>query len=352
MRKLAPVHGGLHHRELSDFSLDASAILDFSVNINPYGPAERVLQAAHNTDLRHYGDPTGAVTRDALAGKLGVDSATIALGNGAAELMWSLARVLASTSRPALIVAPTFSEYTSALRSYGSIVESLFTEEVSEFAVDLRALEARVRSCNPASVYICTPNNPTGAATPIDALKRTAEKFPETVFVVDQAFLSLSPDYDELREAGTANMVLLRSLTKDHAIPGLRVGYLVAPASLVRRLEATRPPWTVSTPAQAALLASFEEETFVAESRARMTADKDYLETSLRSLGLSPLASRAPFLIARVNDAGALRERLLRFHNVLIRDCHSFGLPEFMRLAARPKADVDTLASALRKELA
>lgn len=351
MRKPAPVHGGLHHHELSEFSLDAAEILDFSVNINPYGPTERVLQAAHNTDIRHYGDPTGAATRDALAEKLAIDSTTIALGNGAAELMWSLARVLATDGRPSLVVTPTFSEYSSALHSHGTMVESLATCETRNFVVDLGVLEERIRGCNPASVYICTPNNPTGAATPIRSLKRTAKRFPNTLFIVDQAFLSLSPDHEELRESGTANMVLLRSLTKDHAIPGLRVGYLVAPAPVVCRLEATRPPWTVSTPAQAALLASFDEEPFLAKSRARITADKDYLETSLLSIGLSPLPSQAPFLITRIGDAGMLRERLLRSHNVLIRDCHSFGLPNFMRLAARPKADVDTLLRALRKEL-
>tara|TARA_R110002096_G_scaffold16898_3_gene57777 strand:+ start:43119 stop:44189 length:1071 start_codon:yes stop_codon:yes gene_type:complete len=348
---IPPVHGGLHHNELSEFCLDPKRILDFSVNINPYGPAPAVLRAARAANLRHYCDPTAADTRDALGTHLEIQANEIALGNGAAELMWSLARLLADPKRPALIVGPTFSEYTSAIRSYGGAVTLHQTTSETGFAVAPQRLIADIEREASASVYLCTPNNPTGTALPMASICELAMLFPKTTFVVDQAFLSLSPQHRDLGVHPTPNMVLLRSLTKDHSIPGLRVAYLIAEAKLTAALERGRPPWTVSAPAQAALLASLVESDFVENCRLRMESDRNYLAQGLRTLGLAPLPSNAPYLVAKVGNATKLRERLLREHQILIRDCTSFAMPEYIRLASRPTYDIDRLLAALGKAL-
>jgi len=151
-----------------------------------------------------------------------------------------------------------------------------------------------------------------------------------------------------------ANVVCVRSLTKDHALAGLRVGYLVADAALVARLEALRPPWTASGPAQAAAIATLAHEGFVATSRTRMLADRDHLVTALAARGLHPVPSVVPFALLALPpaaDATSLRARLLERHHLLVRDGTSFGLPHHVRLAARPSPDVDRLLSALTREL-
>ncbi len=325
--------------------------MDFSVNVNPYGPSDSVLRAARDAPVHTYGDPTGAATCEVLAGQIGVSASRVSLGNGAAELLWSLARVLAHSDGPALIVDPTFSEYRSAVESLGLPVLSFRATAESQFRVDLGALRGVVEKERVQSVYLCTPNNPTGAAIPFSSLVGLADACPKTTFIVDQAFLSLSPEHAEMRLSAPANIVLLRSLTKDHAIPGLRVAYLVASSSTVEALEAARPPWTASTPAQAALLASLHEEVFIANCRERMRADREYLHSALERIGLAPIPSHAPFLITRVNDATALRLRMLRGQGILVRDCSSFGLPHYIRLASRPREDVDKLVAALEEEL-
>jgi histidinol-phosphate/aromatic aminotransferase/cobyric acid decarboxylase-like protein len=124
----------------------------------------------------------------------------------------------------------------------------------------------------------------------------------------------------------------------------------MASPDVARCLEAARPPWTTSSVAQAAGLAALAADDFVEQSRRRLLADRDELVLELRKLGLRPLASSACFFVVPVPDGAAMRARLLA-RKVVVRDCASFGMPGFIRLAARPKSDRDKLLGALGKEL-
>ncbi len=148
------------------------------------------------------------------------------------------------------------------------------------------------------------------------------------------------------------NVVRVRSLTKDHAIPGLRLGYLVAPPAFSRRIEAGRPPWTTSAIAQAAGLAAVKDEAFIESSRERLLADRRALQAELTELGLQPVPSCTGFVVVPVpaasGDGQELRSRLLG-RRILVRNCASFGLPRHIRIAARPAADRAQLLAALRE---
>jgi histidinol-phosphate/aromatic aminotransferase/cobyric acid decarboxylase-like protein len=147
-------------------------------------------------------------------------------------------------------------------------------------------------------------------------------------------------------------VVCVRSLTKDLAIPGVRVGYLIAAPALVARIERARPAWTTSAAAQAAAIAASTAGAFVAASRARLLADRARLAAELAALGLCPAPSTTGFLAVRVGDARGVRARLLADHRILVRDCASFGLPDHIRLAARPAADQARVVDALARALA
>jgi histidinol-phosphate/aromatic aminotransferase/cobyric acid decarboxylase-like protein len=170
------------------------------------------------------------------------------------------------------------------------------------------------------------------------------------VVILDESFLSLSDRSDEAALPLPENVVRLRSITKEHAIPGVRAGYLLAPAPLARAVEATRPAWSTSSLAQAAALAALGAGRFVAESRARLRRDREETAAALRALGLAPLPSVAPYLVFHAGDATGLRRRLLG-RRILVRDCASFGLAGYVRVAARPAAERARLADALSKEL-
>jgi histidinol-phosphate/aromatic aminotransferase/cobyric acid decarboxylase-like protein len=354
-------HGGLQEAELRALGLSPDAVLDFSSSTNPYGPDPAVLRALASTRIDRYPDPTALRAREALGERCGVDASQIVLGNGAAELLWSLARCLLAPGESALIAEPTFSEFRSAASCIGARVLEWRSRPEHGFAIDLAALSARALETaaaaapeQPRAVYLCSPNTPTGSALPALAIGAWASEWatraPAACIVLDQSFLSLSERWQDAEVALPGNVVAVRSLTKDHGIPGVRLGYLIGPAALCRRLEASRPAWSTSALAQAAAIACCNSGPFVRESRERLLDDRRQLAADLGALGIESVPSQANFLLARVPQVAALRARLLARHQILVRDCASFGLPGFLRLGARPEADRARLLAALRAE--
>jgi histidinol-phosphate/aromatic aminotransferase/cobyric acid decarboxylase-like protein len=186
---------------------------------------------------------------------------------------------------------------------------------------------------------------------PVERVVELAERLPQATVVLDQAFVSLSDYPSDEQVAVPDNVIRVRSLTKDHAIAGLRLGYALASAELAGRLEARRAPWMTNAVAEAAGIAAVRANLFVEESRALLRADRDELAVMLKDIGLTPFTSTACFLTFAVPDSAALRRRLLA-KGILIRDCTSFGMPGYVRVGARARPDRERLMQALREELA
>jgi histidinol-phosphate/aromatic aminotransferase/cobyric acid decarboxylase-like protein len=344
----AQTHGGLRADELAALGVDPSRVVDFSASLNVYGPDPAVLAAVRGADLLAYPDPTGLPARQALARHLDVEPGAVILGHGAVELLWGLARSVAPA--PSVIVEPAFGEWRAAVAAVGGQAIA-WRAEPPGFAVDLDAVARLVRREGAAAVYIASPGNPSGVGLAAADIAAFARAIPDVTVVLDEAFLSLSDHHADARAAMPGNVVRVRSLTKDHGLAGLRVGYAVAAPPLCRRLEAQRPPWTASAPAQAAIIAAVDRGSFVADSRARLFADRDALVHRLRALGLAPQPTSTIYALVEVGAATELRARLLSRHAVAVRDATSFGLPDHIRVAARPAADVDRLIHALGQEL-
>src|SRR5581483_4992605 len=141
------------------------------------------------------------------------------------------------------------------------------------------------------------------------------------------------------------------------SVPGVRVGFAVGPRALIDALHAARPPWNVNAIAEAVAVAATTAPVrdFVAASRKRLLEDREHLEAGLRRLGLSVHPTETIYVLV---DLGArrtgreLRRALLERHGLLVRDAASFGLPHHVRIAARPRRDVERLLAALQEELA
>jgi histidinol-phosphate/aromatic aminotransferase/cobyric acid decarboxylase-like protein len=255
----------------------------------------------------------------------------------------------------ALIVEPTFCELRAAALACRARVVEWRARVEDDFAFDLSAVSAAAKRSAARLVYLCTPNTPTGVAVPATEIAATARSSPDVTWIVDQSFLSLSTRFADAAVAQPDNVLRVCSLTKDHAIPGLRVGYAIGAPALLQRMEAQRFAWCTSAPAQAAAEAAAAAADFVAESRRRLLADAAQLSAQLSALGLSPLPSSTGFMLvpvpARSGHAAALKARLLARRRVLVRDCSSFGLPGHVRIAARPAADRARLIAALQEEL-
>jgi histidinol-phosphate/aromatic aminotransferase/cobyric acid decarboxylase-like protein len=345
-------HGGLAHAELAELGLGADAILDLSVSCNPYGPCAAVVDAIRAAPLDRYPDPAATAARAALAAALDTTPDRIALGNGAAELLWTLAAVLVRPGGRVAVVEPGFGELRAAAEHAGGEICEWRCRPDDGFAVDLAAVGRLIRARGATAAYLCAPGTPTGAATPAAAVAELAAEHTDTTFVLDQSFLSLSERFADAAVAQPHNVVCVRSLTKDFAIPGVRVGYVVAAPALIARLEAARAAWTTSSPAQAAAVAACSAGSFVAACRHRLLADRAALAAELTALGLRSAPSSTGFLAVRTGQARRVRHRLLADHHILVRDCASYGLPDHIRLAARPAAERARVVAALARALA
>jgi histidinol-phosphate aminotransferase len=349
-------HGGLLAEEMGALGVYAADVLDVSVNVNPYGPCPSVRRAIADAPIERYPDPTAAPAKRALADHVGVDSGRVIVGNGAVDLLWILARATLRPGERAMVVEPAFSEMRlAAVRAGASIVEYR-TRPENHFAVDLGALEVAIRETRPRLVYLCTPSNPAGVGVSLRDVSDLAERNPQVLFVVDISFLSLSERHAEADVAPPESIVSVRSLTKDFALAGLRVGYAVAATALVDLLESHRPPWSVNALAQAAAVATTTADAsrFVAESRERWLADRAALTSALGDLRLRVHPSETVYLLADLGDrrrATELRDRLLQRQRVLVRDATSFGLRHHIRIGARAQRDLERLVGALQKEL-
>lgn len=329
------VHGGLDLAELRALGIAADDVLDVSTSVNPYGPAPVVVDAIREARVDVYPDPSCDAARAALARAYAIDARRIVLGNGATDLLWTVARALLGPGDALLSCEPAFSELRAAALHAGARIVDWRADERHGFALDVHAIACAAHDAAVRAVGLCVPASPAGGALSVSEIAWLAARIAPATLVLDQSFLALSTRHEDLHAELADGVVAVRSLTKEHAIPGVRVGYLVAAPALAARVAAARPAWTVGSAAQAAVVAAIGAEDFVAASRARLLADAATLADRLRALGYAVLPSQTPYFVAHVSDATAFRRELLRAHGVLVRDCTSFGMPQWVRVAAR-----------------
>jgi histidinol-phosphate/aromatic aminotransferase/cobyric acid decarboxylase-like protein len=259
---LTPVfHGSVSDTELASCGLMRSEVIDFSVNANPLGPSPAAVAAAASAPWSRYPDDAATELRYALAARDDVDATQVAVGNGSAELLWLLALAFVDAGDATLVVGPTFGEYARAVRIAGGHVYEHRADSANDFAVCPAAVIAEAQAAEARVVFVCNPNNPTGTLLSLCDLRELAASLPHSLLVIDEAyrqFVDAPPPTTELLVHG--NVVLVRSLTKDYALTGLRLGYALATAPVCAALDAVRPPWSVNAVAQAAGLAALDDE--------------------------------------------------------------------------------------------
>jgi len=327
-------HGSLDYAELEAMGLDPEQVLDFSVNSNPYGPSQQVRKALIRVPLDRYPDRESLALRRALADHDGVALDQVVVGNGTAELLWLTAMAFLRPGDRVLIVGPTFGEYDRASHLMGAQVECWIARPEAGFRVDPEDVQRHLHRLEPRLVFVCNPNNPTGTTLELDVIASWVAAHPGTLFVVDEAYLAFAPGLSSSLTIGAPNLLVLRSMTKDHALAGLRLGYALAPRRLVEALARVRPPWNVNALAQAAGLAALSDLRHLQRTLGALRQARDRLMAGLRRCGLDPLPTDVNFFLVEAKDGAVFRRRLLQ-RGILVRDCASFGLPAYVRIATR-----------------
>jgi len=340
-------HGALNYAELAQKGISPADVLDFSSNVNPFGPPAGVADALLSADLIGYPDRESLSLRRLLAERHGAGMAQIVVGNGTAELIWLVCFAFLQAGDVVLQAAPTFGEYARCARLMGAEVVSVWAKESDGFKPNLGELGNAIEEHHPRLVFLCNPNNPTGQFLPGKKVQNLINTFPGTGFVIDEAYLPFIEDEFSVFSSDHPNLIVLRSLTKDYSLAGMRLGYLAAPQGLADAVAAARPAWNVSALAQAAGEAALRDESFIRHSVRRLYAAKAELVEGLKGFCYLPLPSNTPFFMMPVGDAAAFRERLLLDAHIQVRDCTSFGLPSYVRIAPRSPEDNQRLLDAL-----
>jgi threonine-phosphate decarboxylase len=323
--------------------------LDFSASISPLGLPDGVRRAAISAlrEADRYPDPLCRELRGALSAYHDVPAENIVCGNGAADLIYRLCRVL--HPERAAVFAPCFGEYQKALRAEGCTVTEISLAREEHFRLTEETIGKIPEKLDVA--FLCNPNNPTGLLTPKEILRGLLER--EGFLIADECFLDFcerAADYSLIGELSKhPRLVILRAFTKVWAMAGLRLGYaLCGSADLARDLQDCGQPWAVSGVAQRAGVAALRETEYAEKLRALIGRERRRMLAEFEKLGLLALPGEANFLLFL--SADKTLDRKLRERGILIRDCADFtGLTKgWYRAAVRTKAENDRLLAALK----
>lgn len=343
---MSELHGGRDQAWLRAHGVKWTDLLDFSTNVNPFGPSPDVLDVLKDVDVAAYPDRSVRELTELLAAKNGVDSDCILIGNGASQLIWLSAQSLLTHEGSGLIVGPTFGEYDRACSAIGASLRALIAEPPL-FEPDPQRLFAMINGGRPDLLFVCSPNNPTGHSLDSGTIVDLARELKPGVLVLDEAYRAFR-DGDAFGPPPAENVLLLRSLTKEYALAGLRLGYALAAPELIERLRALHPPWSVSSPAQAAGLAAIRDQDYLRQTLEATAAAAAQLKRNLEELGAAIVPSPLHYFMVEVGDAPACQHALLQ-RGVLVRDCSSFGLPGYVRIGTRRPQENESLLQAWAK---
>ncbi len=348
--KLMPAtHGGINYLELEKLGISPEDVLDFSVSTNPFGPPPGTKEAMSQALINDYPDSEATELRQSLAGRLNIAPGNIIIGSGSTELIRLVSSAYFGPEDTVIIPQPTYGEYEIACQLVGAQVLKQSMLEKENFRLDVAETMDLIRKQRTKGIFFCNPNNPTGQYLSREEVTKILSVAQDSLVVLDEAYIAFTEDtWISLDLIEQNNLVILRSMTKDYDLAGLRLGYAVASESIISVLQRVKPPWNVSSVAQAAGVFALKAEGYLDACGMKIKKAKEFMVQELRVLGFSPLPSQANFFLVKVSDAARFRQALLG-KGILVRDCTSFGLPGYIRLAPRPMADCQRLLAAIRE---
>ncbi|MFE8698876.1 threonine-phosphate decarboxylase CobD [Cytobacillus sp. FJAT-53684] len=252
--------------------------VDFSANINPLGPPPLLKKNWHQLMevISDYPDPKGERLKQKLAKREGISKDQILIGNGGAELISLLGRMLAG--KKVLIVQPAFSEYEEACWINGCTIDYHQLEpdswewEDDGFLTKLQKADA---------LFFCNPSNPTGVFYDQSLVFHLLQACKENdcLIIIDEAFYDFLIEYESIVPyiEKCSQLVIIRSMTKMFAIPGLRLGYIMAHPSIIEQMSALQPHWSINALALKAGEWCLESKTYIDETRKLIQSERERL---------------------------------------------------------------------------
>lgn len=322
-------------------------LVKLNTNESPYGPSQKALEAiraAASADLRLYPDPLALGLRQAIAERHGVAAEEVFVGNGSDEVLAHAFAALLKHDEPLLYPDISYSFYPTYAGLFG--IDAVEVPLNEAFRIDI----ADYRRPSGA-IILPNPNAPTGIGLPLAEIERLVGERPDQPVVIDEAYvdfggesaISLVPKYE--------NLLVVQTFSKSRALAGLRVGFAIGQRPLIEGLERVKDSFNsypLGRAAQAGAIAAIKDETWFAETRARIIATRAELARELEMRGFEVLPSLANFVFARhPNHAGQALAAKLRERAVIVRHFAKPRIADFLRITIGTNEECATLVAAL-----
>lgn len=355
-------HGGI-------FDKNCKIKYDFSVNVNPLGMPEKVRHdiTEHISLLEKYPNLSDCSLLAKLSAYHNIPEEYFVMGNGASEIITLL--VQAILARGAVLPVPTFSGYKKALASRNCRVKEFNLRSDNNFRLTDDFLSYVKKAGTVDMIFLCNPNNPTGALIPYDTIKKVAD-FCENFgiyLVIDECFMGFVPGEKKTSAISLIkdhpHLIIIDAFTKLYCLPGIRLGFCICSnPRILSELNSLKPEWNISSLALLAGEKSLSENEYVHRSIELITTERDFLSKELKSLGFTVFESDTNFILTRLplalltsshsHLAGSmLADKLAREHGILVRNCANFsGLDNsYFRIAVRNHEENVVLMNTLKE---
>jgi histidinol-phosphate aminotransferase len=329
------------------YGLDPAQIVDLSLNVNVFGPPAAAMEAVRAAIPRLYQYPDVALRKlkRGIADLHGLTPDRVFLGDGLDEVLKLIAQSFVAPGDEVIIPIPTFPRYELEVRIMGGRVRQV--PLTGRFEVPVEEVLAQV-SDRTKLVFLCSPNNPTGAGVSRETIVQLLELGEEgPLVVVDEAVIfPADPGVADLAP-GHANLMVLRTFSKYFGLAGARVGYAIADPSLLAYMDIVRPPFNVNLLGEAAALGALEDRAFLEQTRSVIAAERQALLAALSRLpGVRPWPSEATIMLIDVSGTGMTSTEVtqgLLPEGVIVVDCRSYaGLEDrdYLRISiGRPEGN-------------
>lgn len=298
-----PDHGANPHRLFERAGLAApQTILDFSENVHPFGPPAFIEQVWPEMleSIRRYPDPDAEPFRGAAAAYHGVEPARVAAGNGAAEIFTWLAKRYRGMR--VVLIEPAFSEYRKTLEAEDAVIAAVQLTPQDGWRLPMADIVDELEGS--AALYICNPHNPTGHLLKQDELILLAEacKAAKCELVLDEAFIDFAGEEHSMieRQKAFPNLIIVRSMTKMYAIPGLRLGYAIADPEIMEELKRGAAHWNVNAISAVLGARCFDEAAYRGQIVEAAELERQQMKRFLEESGCKTTDSKVNFLSFRL----------------------------------------------------
>ncbi len=332
---LVPYPPGKPIEEL-ERELGISGSIKLASNENPLGPSPLAVQTVINksSTLNRYPDGSGYYLKSKLSKKFNIPFDQIILGNGSNELIELIIRTFLSPGDHTIQPFPTFLVYEKIVKGAGGNMTSV---PLSNLSIDLKGI---LNAITPKTkvIFICNPNNPTGAAISKDDMLQFLREIPGDIIVVlDEAYIEFTTDEKtangiDLLDAHSF-LLVLRTFSKLYGLAGLRIGYGFAPQMVVDYMNRIRQPFNANTLAQAAATAALDDSSFVHKTLQVVREGLHYLCYNLDEMGLQYVPTQTNFFLIKTPGGGKRIYELMLKQGVIVRSMDSYDLPDYIRIS-------------------